>query len=130
MPFGWVSLLTVVASGALAGLSAWGVAWLNRKGAKEVAAATTTVQMRSLDQALIDRLQTQIDKQDQRISLLDTHRQEDRHLIDELQRSLDREERGRAAAIRYIRKLLDWISEHMPGATPPDIPVALREDLA
>jgi GTP-dependent phosphoenolpyruvate carboxykinase len=125
----WQQLLISVTSGATGAAAIYAVAWLNKKGAKEVSDAGTAVQMRSLDQALIDRLQTQIDRQDTRIGVMDKARQDLQVRVDELERSLDREERGRAAAIKYIRKLLDWIAEHMPGHTPPEIPFMLREDL-
>lgn len=118
----WHGLIVVVASASLSGLATYGVAWLNRKGAKEVQASTAQLENRSLDQQLIDRMQTQIDKQDERMARLIVR-------VDELEQALDREERGRAAAIRYIRRLLDWIAEHLPNHTPPEIPLILREDL-
>jgi chromosome segregation ATPase len=129
----WQTVLVAVAAGGTSGLAAYAVAWLNRKGAKEVAESGAKVDNRRVDieglEKLVKMLQGQLASQDQRITLLDKHRRDDQERIDELERSLDREERGRAAAIRYIRKLLDWITEHMPAHTPPEIPAILREDL-
>ncbi|MBM4517682.1 hypothetical protein GS432_21555 [Rhodococcus hoagii] len=42
----------------------------------------------------------------------------------------NRHERLRGAAkLEYIRVLMRWIAEHLPGRTPPEPPALLREEL-
>lgn len=125
-----LSLLNVLIPAVIAALVTVGIELLRRKGAKEVVQSGTAVQMRTLDQTLIDRLQTQIEKDDQRYAALNLR-------VEGLERELAQEAQSRAvaerslsAALGYIRRLLDWITEHMPaGPTPPDIPITLREEL-
>ncbi len=49
--------------------------------------------------------------------------------VDELDRRLRHEQRISRAAISFIRVLLRWIDEHVPGHAPPAAPDILKEEL-
>lgn len=125
----WQNFLGLAVAGLTGGLAGWGTQWLRRRTERETNTLTKELQTRSLDQQLITHLQNQIDKQDERSSKQDERMSRLVARVDELESLLDREERGRAAAVRYIRRLLDWIAERMPNHQPPEIPLILREDL-
>ena len=49
--------------------------------------------------------------------------------VDELDKRLRDEQRVSRTAIGFVRTLLRWIEEHLPGSTPPQVPELLREEL-
>lgn len=49
--------------------------------------------------------------------------------LQRIESELDAETRRSNAAVSYIRQLLRWIGEMMPGESPPSVPDALRSDV-
>jgi len=60
---------------------------------------------------------------------LRTDQSELRTRVDDLEHKLDDEQRVRRSAFDYIRVLLRWIEERLPGVTPPAPPELLGKDL-
>lgn len=47
--------------------------------------------------------------------------------VNELDNRLREEQRVNRTSVGFIRTLLRWIEEHLPGSTPPQVPELLRE---
>lgn len=123
----------VVAAPVISGLVAIVVVRLQNRSHREAKDAEQKVARRRLDveglESLVERLQAEVSRQDDRIRLLEAHRHDDDARINGLEKALNVEERRSYAAIRYIRSLFTWISSQLPGVDPPEIPQILREDL-
>lgn len=97
--------------GLVAGIRAWQD---KKKGAQE----TTLEGFRSV----IGTLREEVDR-------LKQDRESDRARIDRVEQQIAVERDLRWSAIQYVRILLAWVSQHLPGVDPPAVPNDLADHI-
>lgn len=100
---------------ALTALAAWfGHLWMRRSSRE----SNTTADWA----AFVEANNRQMDALRRDVDRLSTR-------VDDLDKKLRAEQRISRAAVGFIRVLLRWIEEHLPGQTPPQVPEILKEEL-
>ena len=108
-----VVVAAIVAVSGGGGLVALFRAWQDhKKGARD---ATMTG-----FEKVITTLREEVDR-------LKEDRTADRARIERIEAQITVERDLRWSAIQYVRVLLAWVSQHLPGVTPPSVPVDLAE---
>jgi chromosome segregation ATPase len=123
-----VAVIAAVAT-VLAALIGYLGVRLTRASSREANATEQWAKLAEANDAQNERLMKEIadlrahqGRQDERID-----QQRDR--IDEVERKLESEQRVNRTAFDYIRTLLRWIEQRMPGATPPEPPALLKGEI-
>ncbi|GAA1333054.1 hypothetical protein GCM10009592_26410 [Brachybacterium rhamnosum] len=108
----------IVAATSGGGVAAVYRVWVDkRKGARDADAAEAATAIDGF-RSLVDSLRGEVDR-------LRKDREDDRARIDRIEKDIVFERDLRWSAIQYVRVLLTWVSQQLPGAIPPSVPADL-----
>lgn len=126
-----LGFLGVLAGGILTYLGVKFTAKQNAQAAHDA----TLVSNRQVDisewQTLVGSLREEVTRLAGRVDALEQKREDDRDYIETLEAEARAHDARYRSLVRFTRALLEWARRVAPdGHPPPDVPEALREDLA
>lgn len=93
----------------------------HKKGIRDADVASDQIAIAGFKD-LAEELRKEVDR-------LKQAREEDAERIDRIEEQIEVERDAKWAAVVYIRRLHDWIAQHMPGSTPPPPPEGLADHI-